>query len=96
MAVQGQKSTEEEVQRQGEKANRSSSVEVLLVRSTEKVLDAVDGLLISTAWNCQLLDRQAGLRILQVIDAACADRVAMLCLARAMLVGSMHAGIHKS
>ena len=76
MAVQGQQSDEEEVQRQGEKANRSSSVEVLLVRSTEKVLDAVNGLLGPTAWNHQILDKGAGLTILQVLDAVSAASVA--------------------
>ena len=66
MSLQGKKSSKEDVQNQAEKMNRSSDVEVLLVRSAEKVLDAVNGLLQPTAWNPQVLDRHAGLKILQV------------------------------
>lgn len=65
-ALQGQRSSAEDVRKQAKKANRSSSIEVLLVRSAEKVLDGVNGLLKPTAWSPQVLTKQAGLKILQV------------------------------
>lgn len=42
-------------------------MEVLLVRSVEKVLDAVNGRLKATAWSA-LLSKDDGLRVLQVLS----------------------------
>lgn len=64
--LQGQQSTPEELEQQTEKANRSSSVEVLLVRSAEKALDAANNLLKPTAWNSQILSSEQALDVLQV------------------------------
>lgn len=50
---------------QADPANRSSRMEVLLVRSVEKTLDAVNGRLKPTSWT-PVLSRDDGLRVLQV------------------------------
>lgn len=63
--VQGQESTPEDIEEQGKKANRSSSMQVLLVRAVEKLLDGVCHRLKRTAWNV-LLDDSEGHRALQV------------------------------
>lgn len=63
--MQGQQSTPEDIEEQGHKANRSSSMQVLLVRTVEKVLDGVCGRLKPTAWNA-LLDQSEAYKVLQV------------------------------
>ena len=63
--VQGQSSSADDIEEQGKKENRSSGMQVLLVRTVEKVLDGVCARLKSTAWNA-LLDRPEGLAVLQV------------------------------
>ena len=63
--VQGQQSSGEDIQEQGLKVNRSSSMQVLLVRTVEKVLDGACGRLKVTAWNA-LLDQSEAYRVLQV------------------------------
>ena len=54
---------------QADPAKRSSRMEVLLVRSVEKALDAVNGLLKPTSWNA-VLSKDDGLRVLQVSPQA--------------------------
>lgn len=63
--MQGQQSTAEDIEEQGHKANRSSSMQVLLVRTVEKVLDGACGRLKPTAWNA-LLDQSEAYKVLQV------------------------------
>lgn len=63
--VQGQHSSAEDIEEQGLKAKRSSSMEVLLVRIVEKLLDGACGRLKPTAWNA-LLDQSEAYRVLQV------------------------------
>ena len=99
VSLQGQRSSKEDVQNQAEKMNRSSDVEVLLVRSAEKVLDAVNGLLEPTAWNPQVLDRHAGLKILQVTFRTgnlCdnQDSVVTLCCGLASVAEPVKHGLH--
>ena len=62
---QDQECSPQDIRRQADPANRSSRMEVLLVRSVEKALDAVNGLLKPTSWNA-LLSKDDGLRVLQV------------------------------
>lgn len=63
--MQGQQSSTEEIEEQGLKANRSSSMQVLLVRAVEKVLDGACGSLKPTAWNA-LLHQPEAYKVLQV------------------------------
>lgn len=63
--MQGQQSTAEDIEEQGHKDNRSSSMQVLLVRTVEKVLDGVCGRLKPTAWNA-LLNESEAYKVLQV------------------------------
>ena len=63
--MQGQQSSAEDIEEQGHKANRSSSMQILLVRTVEKVLDGACGRLKLTAWNA-LLDQSEAYRVLQV------------------------------
>lgn len=63
--VQGKQSSPEDIVEQGLKANRSSSMQVLLVRTVEKVLDGVHGMLKPTAWNA-LLHQSEAYTVLQV------------------------------
>lgn len=65
LVVQGQQSTAEDIEEQGKKAKRSSSMQVLLVRAVEKLLDGVCHRLRRTAWSV-LLDDSEGHRALQV------------------------------
>ena len=63
--VQGQQCSEEDLQKQADAAHRSCKMEVLLVRSVEKVLDAVNSRIRPTAWNT-LLSPADGISILKV------------------------------
>ena len=63
--LQGQQSSQQDLEKQADAAHRSCSMEVLLVRSIEKVLDAVNRRIKPTEWNT-LLDPADGLDILQV------------------------------
>lgn len=54
-----------DIKSQADPANRSSRMEVLLVRSVEKALDAVQGLLKPTSWSV-MLTRDDALTVLQV------------------------------
>lgn len=65
LMTQGQQSSEEDIEEQGSRANRSSSMQVLLVRTVEKLLDGVCHRLKRTAWNV-LLDDCEGHKALQV------------------------------
>lgn len=65
LGLQDQKCSPDDIKSQAEPANRSSRMEVLLVRSVEKALDAVNGRLKHTSWNA-VLTRNDGLRVLQV------------------------------
>lgn len=65
LSEQDQESSPKEIRSQADPAKRSSRMEVLLVRSAEKALDAVNGLLKLTSWN-SVLSRDDGLRVLQV------------------------------
>lgn len=65
LTEQDQESSPEDIKSQADPANRSSRMEVLLVRSVEKALDAVNGLLKPTSWN-SVLGKDDGLRVLQV------------------------------
>ena len=65
VAAQDQQSTAEDLEEQGKKENRSSSTQVLIVRTVEKLLDGVSGRLKPTAWNA-LLGNAEALAILQV------------------------------
>ena len=63
--MQEQQSSAEDIEQQGHKANRSSSMQVLLVRTVEKVLDGACGRLKATAWNT-VLDQSEAYKVLQV------------------------------
>lgn len=63
--VQGQECSSRDIEKQADPANRSSRMEVLLVRSVEKALDAVNGRLRSMTWNA-VLSKDDGLKVLQV------------------------------
>jgi len=63
--LQGQACTPEELDRQADLAHRCCSMEVLLVRAVEKMLDAVNGNLEDLCWNVHLT-KVDGLRALQV------------------------------
>ncbi len=63
--LQDQKSTKIDIEKQGKKSNRSSTVEVLLVRSIEKEVENIKDQLKATAWN-GLLTPTEGLQVLQV------------------------------
>ena len=62
--AQDQACSDEDLQEQGKKENRSSSTQVLLVRTVEKLLDGVCGRLKATAWNA-LLDSAAALVVME-------------------------------
>jgi len=63
--LQGQACTPEELDRQADLAHRCCSMEVLLVRAVEKMLDAVNGNLEDLCWNAHLT-KVDGLKALQV------------------------------
>ncbi len=63
--LQGQACTPEELDRQADLAHRCCSMEVLLVRAVEKMVDAVNGNLEDLCWNVHLT-KADGLRALQV------------------------------
>ncbi|DBA98021.1 TPA: hypothetical protein ACH3X3_012852 [Trebouxia sp. C0006] len=59
-----QECTEEDVAEQGDRGNKCSDVEVLLVRCLEKEIDNLDGKLKDTPWNA-LATTSQGLKVLQ-------------------------------
>ena len=65
MHMQGQECSPEDIEKQADPANRSSRMEVLLVRSVEKALDVVNDRLKSMTWNA-VLRKDDGLKVLQV------------------------------
>ncbi|KAL0045092.1 hypothetical protein WJX82_008113 [Trebouxia sp. C0006] len=63
-AAATQECTEEDVAEQGDRGNKCSDVEVLLVRCLEKEIDNLDGKLKDTPWNA-LATTSQGLKVLQ-------------------------------
>ncbi len=89
--LQGQACTPEELDRQADVAHRCCSMEVLLVRAVEKMLDAVNGNLEDLCWNAHLT-KADGLKALQVrlvnllVLACCAEWASL----QSQLQGCMH------